>query len=219
MPRVITGTNNMLYFSKKVAILLAVLVLISCRVKVEPKLTMTQVLSTESSLVPTFVTIETETCSDEEKKKYFLGVVASYEGCRRKSQGYIKEWRVDIPLVQASDIETLKTTPIAIFRGKNNTLIMFLKKDVLNSLRKELFKNNENNLSISLKYEIANDSKLNIVLAVSSAWVNDTVAAGQQLSVFTVAADNYITITMSDTGVAALLRTGTEPVSIVPFEQ
>lgn len=206
-------------FFKKVSVLLAVLVLISCRVKVEPKLTMTQVLSTESSLVPTFVTIETETCTEEEKKKYFLGVVASFEGCRRKSVGFIKEWRVDIPLVQATDIGTLKTTPIAMFRGRNNTVIMFLKKDVLNGLRKELFKNNENNLSMMLKYEIANDTKFNIMLAVSSAWVNDTVAVGQQLSVFTVPADNYITITMSDTGVAALLRTGTEPVSIVPFSE
>lgn len=206
-------------FFKKVSVLLAVLVLISCRVKVEPKLTMTQVLSTESSLVPTFVTIETETCAEEEKKKYFLGAVASYEGCRRKSDGFVKEWRVDIPLVQATDIETLKTTPIAMFRGKNNTVIMFLKKDVLNGLRQELFKNNENNLSMMLKYEIANDTKFNIMLAVSSAWVNDAVAVGQQLSVFTVPADNYITITMSDTGVAALLRTGTEPVSIIPFNE
>lgn len=205
-------------FFKKVSVLLAVLVLISCRVKVEPKLTMTQVLSTESSLVPTFVTIETETCTEEEKKKYFLGVVASFEGCRRKNDGFVKEWRVDIPLVQSSDIETLKTTPIALFRGKNNTLIMFMKRDVMNGLRKELFRNNENNL-MSLKYEIANDTKFDIVLAVSSAWVNDSIAVGQQLSVFTVPADNYITITMSDTGVAALLRSGSEPVSIIPFDK
>lgn len=209
----------MCYFYKKVCVLLAVLVLISCRVKVEPKLTMTQVLSSESSLVPTFVTIETDTCTEEERKKYFLGVVASFEGCRRKSDTFVKEWRVDLPLVQALDIETLKTTPIAMFRGKNNTLIMFLKKDVLNGLRKELFRNNESNLSMMLKYEIANDTKFNIALAVSSAWVNDDVAVGQQLSVFTVPADNYITITMSDTGVAALLRTGTEPVSIIPFNE
>lgn len=206
-------------FFKKVSVLLAVLVLISCRVKVEPKLTMTQVLSTESSLVPTFVTIETETCTEEEKKKYFLGVVASFEGCRRKNIGFVKEWRVDIPLVQSSDIETLKTTPIALFRGKNNTLIMFMKRDVMNGLRKELFRNNENNLAMSLKYEIANDTKFDIVLAVSSAWVNDSIAVGQQLSVFTVPADNYITITMSDTGVAALLRSGSEPVSIIPFDK
>lgn len=206
-------------FFKKVSVLLAVLVLISCRVKVEPKLTMTQVLSTESSLVPTFVTIETETCTEEEKKKYFLGVVASFEGCRRKNDGFVKEWRVDIPLVQSSDIETLKTTPIALFRGKNNTLIMFMKRDVMNGLRKELFRNNENNLAMSLKYEIANDTKFDIVLAVSSAWVNDSIAVGQQLSVFTVPADNYITITMSDTGVAALLRSGSEPVSIIPFDK
>ncbi|ARK07946.1 hypothetical protein phiA829_126 [Aeromonas phage phiA8-29] len=206
-------------FFKKVSVLLAVLVLISCRVKVEPKLTMTQVLSTESSLVPTFVTIETETCTEEEKKKYFLGVVASFEGCRRKNNGFVKEWRVDIPLVQSSDIETLKTTPIALFRGKNNTLIMFMKRDVMNGLRKELFRNNENNLAMSLKYEIANDTKFDIVLAVSSAWVNDSIAVGQQLSVFTVPADNYITITMSDTGVAALLRSGSEPVSIIPFDK
>lgn len=206
-------------FFKKVSVLLAVLVLISCRVKVEPKLTMTQVLSTESSLVPTFVTIETETCTEEEKKKYFLGVVASFEGCRRKSNGFVKEWRVDIPLVQSTDIETLKTTPIALFRGKNNTLIMFMKKDVMNGLRKELFRNNENNLAMSLKYEIANDTKFDIVLAVSSAWINDSIAVGQQLSVFTVPADNYITITMSDTGVAALLRSGSEPVSIIPFDK
>lgn len=206
-------------FFKKVSVLLAVLVLISCRVKVEPKLTMTQVLSTESSLVPTFVTIETETCTEEEKKKYFLGVVASFEGCRRKNDGFVKEWRVDIPLVQSSDIETLKTTPIALFRGKNNTLIMFMKRDVMNGLRKELFRNNENNLAMSLKYEIANDTKFDIVLAVSSAWVNDSIAVGQQLSVFTVPADNYITITVSDTGVAALLRSGSEPVSIIPFDK
>ena len=206
-------------FFKKVSVLLAVLVLISCRVKVEPKLTMTQVLSTESSLVPTFVTIETETCTEEEKKKYFLGVVASFEGCRRMNDGFVKEWRVDIPLVQSSDIETLKTTPIALFRGKNNTLIMFMKRDVMNGLRKELFRNNENNLAMSLKYEIANDTKFDIVLAVSSAWVNDSIAVGQQLSVFTVPADNYITITMSDTGVAALLRAGSEPVSIIPFDK
>lgn len=206
-------------FSKKVIVFFAVLVLISCRVKVEPKLAMTQVLSSESSLVPTFVTIETETCTEEEKKKYFLGVIASFEGCRPKSRGFVKEWRVDVPLIQSSDIETLKTTPVALFRGKNNTLIMFLKRDVLNGLRKELFKNNENDLRLSLKYEIANDTKFNILLATSSAWINDSIAVGQQLSVFTVAADNYITITLSDTGVSALLRTGSEPVTIIPFDK
>lgn len=206
-------------FFMKVSALLAFLVLVSCRVSVEPKLTMTQVLSSDSSLVPTFVVIETATCNQAERKRYFLGVVASFEGCRQRSNGFAEEWKVDIPLVQRADIDAIKTTPIALFRGKNNTLIMFVSGNALSGLRKELFQTNDNHIEMSLKYEIANDTKFDITLAVSSVWVNDSIAVGQQLTVFTVPAENYITITMSDTGVAALLRAGSEPVSIIPFDK
>lgn len=200
-------------------LLIAVLgVSTSCRVKVEPKISMSDILSKSSDLVPAYVTLEANSCDSEENKRYLLGVVASYEGCRNTGRAYLKEWKIDVPLVQFKDINSLATAPLALFRGKNNTLILYVNKDTIVNMRRTFFKGGNTKIELVIRVELLNDTQFPAKMAFSSVWINDSIAVGQQLFEYDLAPNNFVTITMSETGVGAFLREGSEPLMIVPFE-
>lgn len=200
-------------------LLIAVLgVSTSCRIKVEPKISVSDILSKSSILVPAYVTLEANNCDSEEKKRYLLGVVASYEGCRNAGRMFLKEWKIDVPLVQFKDMGNLATAPLALFRGKNNTLILYVNKDTIINMRRNFFKDGNANLDLVVRVELLNDTQFPTKMAFSSVWINDSIAVGQQLFEYDLAPNNFVTITMSETGVGTFLREGSEPLMIVPFE-
>lgn len=200
-------------------LLIAVLgVSTSCRVKVEPKISVSDILSKSSTLIPAYVTLEATSCDSEESKKYVLGVVASYEGCRNAGRSFVKEWKIDVPLIQFRDIGALSSTPLALLRGKNNTLILYVNKDTIINMRRKFFQNNSNKIEMVVRVELLNDTQFPAKMAFSSVWVNDSIAVGQQLFEYDLAPNNFVTITMSETGVGAFLREGSEPLMIVPFD-
>lgn len=179
---------------------------------------MSDILSKSSNLIPAYVTLEANNCDSEEKKKYLLGVVASYEGCRNAGRTYLKEWKIDIPLVQFKDMASLTSSPVALFRGKNNTLILYVNKDTIVNMRRLFFKDGNAPFELLFRVELLNDTQFPAKMAFSSVWINDSIAVGQQLFAYELAPNNFVTITMSETGVGAFLREGTEPVMIVPFD-
>lgn len=198
--------------------LIAVFLLISsCRVRVEPKISVTDILSTDSSAIPAFIRVDSENCSQESNRKFFIGITAEYNGCKRSANGYEKEWKVEIPLIKPDDISSIRNTPFAIVRGGSDTLILYASKDALTSVRKKLFDFGSNTMSLLIRLEILNDTTLSITLATSSVWLNDKIAVGQQLSAYSVPSRNYVTVTLSDTSTNAFLREGYESVLIMPF--
>lgn len=204
----------------KGSILVAVLLflLVGCKITIEPNVTISLLRSETTETVVVSAIVETKACDVSVQRKFYFGVLVEPVGCTRIGQNSFQKFKFEIPFIPFSKQRELKGAKVALFSGKNKTLIVYLDRDTLESINQEIGVIDKE-LKISIRIQVYNDTNLPTKMAADSVWLDDSIAIGQQMMTYTISPKNFTSVTMGETSVAVLLRDGFESIMIIPFEE
>lgn len=104
-----------------------------------------------------------------------------------------------------------------MFYAKNNSVMIFLRKDFLNALKDKIGKNYDTR-AITITFEFINDTKRVAFLRVMGAWI-DNLPTGHNFESIILKPDSRVLVRISDVSVHYLLLNGVESIATIIFEE
>lgn len=104
-----------------------------------------------------------------------------------------------------------------LFYARNNSVMIFLRKDFLTALKQKIDKDYDSR-AITITFEFLNDTEKVVYLRVMGAWI-DNLPTGHNFESIILKPNSKVLIRISDVSIHYLLLNGVESIATIMFEE